>query len=125
MAKFKPGVLSLALGVAAVLLLVVIKWLCAPADSPAILPIPQHLSAQRGHFRLGAATRLEAEPSSQSAAEFLARRLRPVTGFALPLLSRPAQGDEDASIVLTGQGARQELGPEGYELEVTPRRVLL
>ncbi|HZR21598.1 MAG TPA: beta-N-acetylhexosaminidase [Verrucomicrobiae bacterium] len=123
MAKFKPGVFSLALGVAAALLLVAIKWLGAPAESAAVVPLPQHLSTQRGHFRLGAATRLEVEPTSQSAAELLARRLRIATGFALPVLSQRSSGVEDAGILLTSKGAHQDLGPEGYELEVTPGQV--
>ena len=125
MAKFKPGVFWPALGVAAVFLLVLINWPGLHDKLPAIIPAPEHLSIQRGHFQLIAATQISTGPLGEKSAEMLAARLRAATGLPLPLANSTRTTGEGGSILLSSKDARRDLGPEGYELEVTPCHVML
>jgi len=53
-------------------------------------------------------------------AEYLAERLRPATGLALPV-----RVGTDGRILLTSRGADPALGKEGYELAVSPEGVVI
>ncbi len=98
-------------------------WLHAASVTP-IIPAPVKAEARAGQFQLTAASRIVADRGFKTEARWLAARLRPATGFALKTgsaTSKISAGD----IVLTASEAGAALGPEGYELSVTPSNVIV
>ena len=91
-----------------------------PAEplKPSIIPAPQKMEIRPGQFRLAATARINIDEPSAETAQYLAAKLRASTGYPLPI----ATNDESLKgvIELTTKGAKAELGPEGYELEVAP-----
>ncbi len=94
------------------------------AETPALIPLPQKLELREGAFRLQPNTPILADRASRDTGQYLAESLRQGTGYRLRVAAgkqlRPSQG----AIVLTAAGAKP-LGPEGYELTVTPDSVVL
>src|ERR1019366_3784809 len=89
-----------------------------------IIPAPVKAEARTGQFQLTAASRIVADSDFKNEAQWLAARLRPATGFALKTksgTSKISAGD----IVLTASEAGATLGPEGYELSVTPSNAIV
>jgi hexosaminidase len=92
-----------------------------------IIPKPVSAQAAGGAFSLTAGAGIFVEPATPeltAIGEFLAEKLRPATGFALPVAETngaPAAGN----IYLTTVGADSALGGEGYTLAVTPDLVAL
>jgi hexosaminidase len=96
----------------------------APAF-PAIVPKPLAVAPGRGAFGLARSTRIVAlDRDARGVARLLAERLRPATGYRLPVTAvrgAPARGD----IVLVLRPGDRTLGDEGYRLSVEPERVML
>jgi hexosaminidase len=90
----------------------------AELNGPAIIPAPQKMEISKGQFRLVPVARIDVDEASTPTAEYLATKLRTSTGYRLPIYTNnePLKG----IIQLTTNGAKAELGPEGYELDVTP-----
>lgn len=91
-----------------------------------VIPKPVSVTPAAGVFALTAAVRIYVEPGSGALlaiGEYLAERLRPATGFELPVVA--SNDAADASLVLTTANAPADLGDEGYELTITPQRVML
>ncbi len=92
---------------------------------PALIPLPASQELTQEAFTLTAATRIGVESAAaedQALGDYLARRLRPATGYALPVgVGGPGAG----TIALTTEGGDPSLGEEGYELRVTPDAVSL
>lgn len=84
-----------------------------------ILPLPQHLVPDSAHFTLDAHTSIQTQPSTEQTAHFLAEHLRKSTGFPLPLV-KDRQGK-----TICFERSEEDLGPEGYRLEVTEDQVVL
>jgi hexosaminidase len=86
-----------------------------------LIPQPVSITPGSGAFALMAGSRILVEPGTAELAAVgrsLAERLRPPTGYALPVLAvpgTPSPGD----LVLTTAGSDLALGEEGYELAVT------
>jgi hexosaminidase len=76
-----------------------------------------------GTFKLTKQTRITADAPARAAGELLATKLRPATGFSFQLDA--AGAGASGAIQLTTNGAKAELGAEGYELSVTPERVVI
>ena len=98
----------------------------APAF-PAIVPKPLAVAPGRGAFTLARTARIVAtadDPAAQRVARLLADRLRPATGFRLPVTAaRGTAAPGDIHLVLRpGDSA---LGDEGYRLRVDPHLVTL
>lgn len=91
------------------------------AAEPDLIPLPREMTAQDGFFTLQPATRILADSASRPAAVLLAARLRQGTGYAIPVKSGKRSGA--GVILLTTAGSDPRLGPEGYELTVTPNEV--
>jgi hexosaminidase len=72
---------------------------------------------------MDAGTVLVTDEGSATTAAQLAAYLRPATGFSLTLV--PAAGRDATAITLIQNKDMTDLGPEGYHLEVTPKRVSL
>ncbi|MFI6097667.1 beta-N-acetylhexosaminidase [Lentzea sp. NPDC051213] len=72
-------------------------------------------------FTLAAAAKIQlGTPDARKPAELLASILRPSTGFALPI----ADEVNGEGIVLL-KGADPKVGQEGYQLDVTPKQVII
>jgi hexosaminidase len=90
----------------------------AEPTAPAILPVPQKMDIKEGHFRLTPETHIRVDRPANSTGGYLAEKLYASTGYRLAV---DTEGDlQKGNIQLTTAGARPELGPEGYELDVTP-----
>lgn len=90
-----------------------------------IIPLPMSIDAAAGHYTLSLATAITFTPADSAELEPLARyladRLRPATGYELPLRPGPA-APGDLRLTLVDDAA---LGDEGYELRVTEAGVAL
>jgi hexosaminidase len=98
--------------------------LAADPPLPALLPAPRSMELGGGGFQLTPLTRLRADAAARGVAEYLAGTLRPATGFPLPV-ERASGEARSEGIWLTTTGADPALGPEGYDLTVTPSGVRL
>ncbi len=93
----------------------------ADTDSPAIIPWPQEVTLLDGDFKLAPDTRVYTDFASRQTAKFLTEPLRRSTGY--PLATRAKFFSSSAipnGILLTTKNADPKLGPEGYELTVSP-----
>jgi len=86
--------------------------------APSLLPQPQSIERREGEFRLGPETSLGADATARPTADFLAARLRASTGY-------PLNVSAGGSIRLTTDGADIALGPEGYELSIEPKSIII
>jgi hexosaminidase len=120
---------------AILLTLLAINILAGNTAPPAIIPLPQKLEWGAGDFKIGPGTRIMTDPAARGTSQYLADRLRRSTGYDLsvgervdPLTVNGAallMGGNKGNIVLTSNGAKAELGAEGYELTVSPRSVII
>ncbi|GAB4199684.1 MAG: beta-N-acetylhexosaminidase [Roseiflexaceae bacterium] len=98
----------------------------APAFD-ALIPRPASAMPVEGRFALNQGTAIVVEPPTaelKQIATYLAGKLRPATGYALPV--QAAEGTSaSGGILLTTVGADPTLGEEGYLLTVTPEQVTL
>ena len=98
----------------------------ADADSPAIIPWPQEVALHDGEFKLEPDTRVYTDFASRQTTRFLTEPLRRSTGY--PLATRTKFFSSAAipnGILLTTKNADPKLGPEGYELTVSPDSVVI
>lgn len=91
-----------------------------------LIPIPSHVHLRDDHFHLKSSARILVPGDSSEIlwiASFLAARLRPATGFALPVLigTQPEAGD----IFLTLSADDPSFGDEGYQLLAMPDLITL
>jgi hexosaminidase len=95
--------------------------LAAESAKPSIIPAPQKMEIRPGQFQIAPATRINIDELSVETAQYLAAKLRAATGYPFPICTNdePLKG----VIQLTTKGAKAELGPEGYELDVAPEIV--
>jgi len=108
------------------LLLAADPGLAASSDAPAIIPQPQSLELHAGTFTLTPATRVYADFGSRATARILTDHLAPATGCAIkPATKIFGSGPIPGAIFLTTRHANTNLGPEGYELTVTPDAVVI
>ena len=91
-----------------------------------LIPLPVSIKPREGTYTLGSDVAIFVQPDREEirlVGQFLADRLRPASGFELPVLS--AEVASTSGILLTMDGARADLGEEGYELVVEPNGILL
>lgn len=88
----------------------------------AIIPQPVEIQASKGEFVLSSKTAIAYNlPEGRAVAEMLAKRLNTPTGFALA-----AKQATNGNIQLQlNTVPNNQIGPEGYTLEVLPKRVLI
>ena len=97
----------------------------APPTGPTIplssvVPIPVSVKPADGVFQLCKNARISVDSDSKEilgVGNYLAQRLRPATGFALPVVA--SGKGEKGGIRLTVAGASASMGREGYQIEVT------
>jgi hexosaminidase len=91
-----------------------------------IIPLPQKMELRDGVFNLTSGTAVYVDSSSRETAPFLTERLRPSTGYPLKVKTKSrADAAIPGAIFLTTRNASTNLGPEGYELTVTPDSVVI
>ena len=94
----------------------------SPVSAVAIVPQPESLTIGRGEFKLSASTVIWTDARSADIARRFAAWLAPATGLAIPVRIGAASA---TGIVLTRDARLTRLGPEGYDLTVTPRRLAI
>ncbi len=98
-----------------------------PATMNNLIPKPATVQPAPGGFALTAAAAIYVQSGNTEIAEigrYLSDRLKPATGFELPVI--PAAGAPGAgNIYITTEGGDPVLGEEGYTLAVTPDLVAL
>jgi hexosaminidase len=99
----------------------------AMSNLHSVIPAPAMVQSGGGIFTLVDPTPIYVDPASdevKTIGQYLAGRLKPATGYTLPVL--PAAGTLlPGHITLTTSGADPSLGAEGYELSITPDSVVL
>ena len=92
-----------------------------------LIPKPVLIKPAVGVFTLNADTRIYVDPPTPEViaiGEYLAEKLRPATGYALPVLPKPDRL-ERGHIVLAVTDGDLALGEERYELAITPDQITL
>ncbi|MBA6438257.1 beta-N-acetylhexosaminidase [Streptomyces sp. GMR22] len=105
----------------------------APTPLDRVVPAPASVRPAAGSYAIRPDTRVRVSGSDGSArsarsarrvGDYLAKVLRPSTGFALPVTTR--SGDDGIRLRLTPKAAGvRTLGEEGYRLQVTGRAITL
>jgi hexosaminidase len=109
--------------ISCIILLAVCASLNAANVTP-IIPAPVKAQAGEGNFLLLPGTRILTDRAFKHEAQLLAARLRAGTAFTIKIKAFKAQ-DAGGDIVLTTNEADASLGPEGYQLSVTPKTVVI
>ncbi|HEV2693963.1 MAG TPA: beta-N-acetylhexosaminidase [Verrucomicrobiae bacterium] len=100
--------------------------LAAGTKSLAIIPQPQSVELHEGGFTLTPATRIYLDRASRDTGKFLTDGLRPATGYPLETATKFFDSPAVAGgILLTTKNANANLGPEGYDLTVTPAAIVI
>ncbi len=92
-----------------------------------LVPMPVSVQPKDGSFALSANAGIYVEPATPemlALGQYLAQKLKPATGYSLPVASTvgaPCAGN----LYLTTANADATLGTEGYELDVSPMLVRL
>ena len=95
------------------------------AAVPAIIPKPANMEVKGGAFRLAPQTRiyvLSNDGGARSVGEYLSKLISGALGRNVPAIINPHGAKNRGAIFLSLQ-APQTLGPEGYQLIVTPYNV--
>jgi hexosaminidase len=91
------------------------------AQTPAVIPQPVTLETDEGRFRIRSGTTVFASGGAEVEARKLVDTLAPAMGFQLKLVKGEPR---DGAIVLAlDESLQVKLGPEGYALAVTARRI--
>ncbi len=75
-----------------------------------------------GVFQVTSKTRVCSDKASRATGEYLAERLRGVTGIAIKVVTGKPDSDD---ILITTQDANTALGGEGYDLTITPTSAVI
>ncbi|MFI0349234.1 family 20 glycosylhydrolase [Actinomadura sp. 9N407] len=96
-----------------------------PARSLGVVPEPVSVTETGGPaYRLSSATSIAAlGPGAQAPAAYLAKVLRPSTGYRLPVVS--ARTGPQPVVVQVGNGLGPPGRPEGYDLTTTPTQTTI
>jgi hexosaminidase len=87
---------------------------------PAIVPRPAQVAVGEGQFVIDATTVISADAQARDEADQLAAALQPALGRSLKVA---AMAGDDQGISLRLDKNAADLGPEGYRLEVMPKRI--
>jgi hexosaminidase len=86
-----------------------------------VIPQPHFMERRPGEFRLDASTVIAADEDTRSEALWLSKCLGCATGWSLPVHTG-ATGNA-GSVILSLEPSCAALGPEGYQLRITPECV--
>jgi len=124
--KISDALCNFALFLSLCIALVTCAGVCfAQTNSISVIPTPAQIERGEGVFQLLPTTRILADRTARATAAYLSERIRPATGFDLRV-HRFNQGKAaKGAILLTSVGAPPNLGPEGYQMNVTPDSVVI
>ena len=91
------------------------------AQSPALIPKPVHLEVADGMFEVGPTTKVIASGPAKAEAAKLIEALAPAMDFQLKLFN--AVADQNAIVLSLDVDLKEQLGTEGYKLNVTPKHI--
>jgi len=91
------------------------------AQSPALIPQPVSLEVGDGTFEIGPAARVVASDPAKAEAHNLIEALAPAMGYRLKLVEGGA--DRNAIVLSLDAVLKEQLGAEGYKLDVSPKRI--
>src|SRR5271167_3800333 len=104
--------------------LVFFMALSAPAHG-GVIPLPGKIVPGEGSFAIGAATVVQVpkgDRQAENAARYLAELWQRSNALALPIAVGPAASASDSTIAFR---RTQGFGPEEYELDVQPHRIVV
>ena len=88
-----------------------------------VVPIPVEAKSTGAGYAITENTVIQSRSEEATGvAQYLARLLRPSTGYDLPVVKCPSRGSSD-SISLQLNGAPEKIGDQGYRLQVNPSGV--
>jgi hexosaminidase len=97
-----------------------------PVPTPALVPLPLTVATQAGTFRLTPGTAIITDSPGRETGELLHAKLRTATGYPIKVQRETsARSTRKGDILLTTREAKTALGPEGYDLSVTPECVVI
>jgi hexosaminidase len=85
-----------------------------------IIPKPMEVSSSDGTFLITSATRIVVDKNAEQVAAFLKDLLSSTMDLKVELVESPAESAGPDTILLALSDSDDALGPEGYELHVTP-----
>lgn len=93
----------------------------AALPAVSVVPLPVNLTVGSGTFTLAAKSAIAAPRDLRNEAGYLRDILAPSTGYELPIVSKAGDG----AIQLEIDGKLERLGPEGYTLDISPKRIVI
>lgn len=97
----------------------------ATNDLPAIIPWPEKIQSSSGVFVLEPETKVCSDSASTITRKYLVWRLEKATGFKIKKGFISKRGGFPCGILLTTNLTGQDLGAEGYVLDVTPGKIVI
>lgn len=91
---------------------------------PPLIPQPEKVEVQAGFCPLAEHTKIVVDARTRATGEYLAAHLKPATGYRFRVTTRTA-AHTPGTIFLGIATNLAAVGPEGYELEVTPDAVVI
>ncbi len=89
-----------------------------------IIPAPVKVEVREGVFKLRTKQKIMVDAGAEETGRYLAAEMRRPLGYE-PEVSTKIGGNAKGTILLTTKDAKAALGPEGYELTVTPTGVVV
>ena len=97
------------------------------ADSNvAIIPVPSYIEMESGTFEMSPGFRILVDDNStevKNVAEYFAERLRVASGFEVPVGNLEDAKEGKTALALSLGPSENNLGKEGYQLEVKTERI--
>src|ERR1041385_769871 len=93
---------------------------CGKAVKPSLVPLPQKTEPRKASFQLNSETRIIVDAACEESGKYLAIELGRLGGRVLPVQQGIVNGNPKGVIELTMRNNKSALGPEGYELSVSP-----
>jgi hexosaminidase len=90
-----------------------------------VIPRPLHVEVSEGSFHLTPETLILVATGAEKVGKYLQDRLIPSTGYPLPIQPLPYEMNSLNGIYLKLDLSGEELGEEGYRLEVSPEWVVV
>jgi hexosaminidase len=94
----------------------------AASKMEVLIPLPVSIEPAAGHYSLTSATGIFVDPATPeltAIGQYLADKLKPATGYNLPVTAAGQGAPTAGSILLTTTGGDPSQGEEGYTLTVT------
>jgi hexosaminidase len=97
---------------------------CGSGAKVSVVPLPAKTETQKGDFQLTSDTKIFVDTASEQTGRYLAAQLQRYSGQSIPV-QQAANIASKGTISLTTKDAKPALGPEGYELAITPDSVVI